>query len=267
MSRPLCSRSAIEARTGSMEINYAKIRFGNWLYRYCFPLYNILYSRFKLKNDAAEIALIRKLVKPGDAILDIGANIGFYAKLLSEFTGEKGLVYCFEPDRTNFRRLEKNTAGLTNVRRFNAAVSDHDGKISVYRSKLLNVDHRTYPVEGYDSIEETDAVAIDSLIGKGVLRPPVLIKIDIQGYEMAAFRGMIRVLSGPNPPRVITEYWPHGFRRAGTSSVQFFDFFNNMGYAIHVLDGTSLRAFTRPEAESTADRPFEYSMNVLIEKV
>ena len=135
-----------------MNLDYAKIKLGNWLFKNCFPLYNFSYSRFKLKNDAFEIATLKQIIKPGSYVLDIGANIGFYSKILSKIVGNNGQVFCFEPDKINFNYLKKNTASLKNTTLFNNAVSDKKDVIKVYKSKLLNFDHRTYPVNDYESI-------------------------------------------------------------------------------------------------------------------
>ncbi len=248
-----------------MDFNYTKIKIGNWLYRHFFPLYNITYRWFKRRNDASEIALLEKLVKPGFHVLDIGANIGFYARRLSRLTGSGGRVYCFEPDSENFRRLAGNAGKLKNVTLFNKAVSDKSGSLKVYRSKLLNVDHRTYPVSNYDSIEETVAVAIDELISEGAVQKADLVKIDIQGYELAAFRGMERLLQSSSGLKILVEFWPHGFRRAGTSASAFYDFFDSRGYCFYVIE-KALRPLAREEVAICDDKPFEYSFNVLIER-
>src|SRR5690606_12592032 len=135
-----------------MDFNYTKIKLGNWLFKNCFPIYNYTYSRFKRKSDVSEINVLKNLVKEGHHVLDIGGNIGFYARLLSNLVGHNGKVYSFEPEKTNFKYLQKNTAELKNVKLFNSAVSDKKGILKVYTSKLLNVDHRTYPVNNYDTI-------------------------------------------------------------------------------------------------------------------
>lgn len=249
-----------------MDFNYTKIKIGNFLYKYCFPLYNISYSRFKKKNDKNEIELLKKIIQPGDTILDIGANIGFYAKILSQFTTEKGLVFCFEPDSQNFRYLQKNTRGIQNITLLNNAVSDKSDVIKVYKSKLLNVDHRTYPVNNYDSVEEITSVSIDELIDRKIIGKVNIIKIDIQGYELTAFHGMKRLLSSNNHIQIIAEYWPHGFKRAGTSAIAFYDFFDGMGYSFYLIDGDSLTKISKDYIVANNDKPFEFSFNVLIKK-
>lgn len=249
-----------------MDFNYTKIKIGNLLYKYCFPLYNYSYSKFKAKNDKTEIDLLRNIIKPGDSILDIGSNIGFYAKILSSFTGEKGKVYCFEPDSTNFRYLKKNTQGIKNIVLFNKAVSDKADILKVYKSKLLNVDHRTYPVNNYDRVEEIDSVSIDELLKNGTIDKVNVIKIDIQGYELTAFNGMKNLLSSNQNLKIIAEYWPHGFKRAGTSAIEFYDFFNTLGYNFYLIDDNKLTSITKEYITINNDKPFEFSFNVLIQK-
>jgi len=249
-----------------MEFNYTKIKIGNLLYKYFFPLYNLSYSKFKTKNDKAELDLLKKIINPGDSILDIGANIGFYAKKLSALTGEKGKVYCFEPDSTNFTYLKKNTTGIKNITLFNKAVSDKPGILKVYKSKLLNVDHRTYPVNNYDSIEEIESLSIDDLIKEKIIAKVDLIKIDIQGYELTAFNGMKQLLSSTDHLKIVTEYWPHGFRKAGTSAIEFYDFFNVLGYNFYLITDKELRKITKEYIVENNDKPFEFSFNVLIQK-
>jgi FkbM family methyltransferase len=249
-----------------VDFNYTKIKFGNWLFRHSFPLYNFMYRRFKLSNDADEIALLEELVKPGSHVLDIGANIGFYARILSRLVEKDGRVYCFEPDAVNFRHLQSNTRGLQNVHIYRQAVSDRKGTLKVYKSKLLNVDHRTYPVSNYDSIEETEAVSIDELIAENIIQRPNVVKIDIQGYELSAFRGMEKLLHDSSSLNIVAEYWPHGFRRAGTSALEFFDFFNERGYSFFVIGRNSLKLLDRETVAANNDKPFEFSFNVLIRK-
>jgi FkbM family methyltransferase len=249
-----------------MDFNYTKIRIGNFLYKYCFPLYNLSYSKFKVKNDKTEIELLKKIIKPGDSVLDIGSNIGFYAKILSSFTGEKGKVYCFEPDSTNFKYLKKNTQGIDNIVLFNKAVSDKADTLKVYKSKLLNVDHRTYPVNNYDSVEEIESISIDALLKDKTISKVDVIKIDIQGYELTAFNGMKELLSNNSQLKIIAEYWPHGFKRAGTSAIDFYNFFDELGYKFYLIDDNTLTKITKEYIVTNNDKPFEFSFNVLIQK-
>ena len=249
-----------------MDFNYTKIKLGNWLFKNCFPLYNYSYTRFKLKNDFHEINVLKNIITPGSYVLDIGANIGFYAKILSGFVGENGKVFCFEPDSTNFNYLKKNVQHLKNIRLFNNAVSDKKDVIKVYKSKLLNVDHRTYPVNNYDSIEEINALSIDDLLNENSITKVDVIKIDIQGYELFAFKGMLNLLKTSSSIKLVAEYWPHGFKRAGYSAIELFDFFEALGFKFSIIDNEKLVYLEKDYIVKNNDAPFEFSFNVLIEK-
>ncbi|MES2680454.1 MAG: FkbM family methyltransferase [Bacteroidota bacterium] len=250
-----------------MDLNYTKIKLGNWLFKNCFPLYNFSYSRFKLKNDAFEIEILKKTIQPGSYVLDIGANIGFYSKILSSVVGEKGRIFCFEPDKVNFGYLKKNTTQLKNVELFNNAVSDKKDVIKVYKSKMLNVDHRTYPVDDYESVEEISAVSIDDLIAEKKIPRVDFIKIDIQGYELFAFKGMLNLLTSNKDLKIVAEYWPHGFKKAGYSALEFYRFFTGLNYKFSTIENNQVLPLTEKYIADNNDQPYEFFFNVLIERV
>jgi len=249
------------------DVNYTKIKLGNWLYKNCFPLYNFMYARFKNKNDAYEIEILKKNIKEGAYVLDIGANIGFYSKILSAMVGPNGKVFCFEPDKINFGHLKENTAELNNVELFNKAVSDTKNTIKIYKSKMLNVDHRTYPVNDYESVEEIEAVSIDELMAEGTIPKVDFIKIDIQGYELVAFKGMLKLFEKNKNLKIVAEYWPHGFKKAGTSAIEIYHFLSGLGFSFQMLYNDKLVPLKERYLVENNDRGYEFFFNVLIEKV
>jgi FkbM family methyltransferase len=129
----------------------------------------------------------------------------FILKYLSDLVGETGKVYAFEPDKTNFHHLRNNTQNLTNVEFINKAVSDKTGKITLYKSELLNVDHKTYETENYTEKIEIDCVAADDVVAD---KKVDFIKIDIQGFEYFAFQGMQQIFDSNKNLKIITEFYP-----------------------------------------------------------
>ncbi len=228
------------------------IKFGNFLYRRAFFLYKPLYSVFKNRQDAFEISLLKQHIKKNDVVLDIGANIGFYADLLSQLAGPKGAVHCFEPDARNFKHLTKTAAHLKNVVLNHKAVGPKTERIKIYTSKELNVDHRTYQPEEYDSVLEIEAVSIDDYL-KG--RPVSFIKMDIQGFEMQAVKGMQATLEQNKEVKLISEFWPYGLKKAGSSLMKYFRFLTGMGFHCYLLENNSLTLLT-PE-KVTALEPLD----------
>lgn len=217
------------------------IKLGNFLYKNAFAIYNPLYSQFKTRQDTFEIELLEKNIKPGDTVLDIGANIGFYAKLLSKKVGSTGKVHCFEPDEKNFLHLKKNTNGLSNVVLLNKAVGPKTETIKIYTSKELNVDHRTYKPEEFEKEIEIEAVSIDGYLATLQNAKVDVIKMDIQGFEMQAIKGMTNVLEQNPAVKIISEFWPYGLKMAGSSVSDYFNYLINKGFNCYLLEKKTLR--------------------------
>ena len=244
-----------------MESSFS-IKLGNFLFKNCFPLYKITYQSFKQKQDAFEISLIKKYTKQNDTVLDIGANIGFYAELLSNVVGVNGKVHCFEPDATNFNYLKKRCINLKNVSVNNKAVSDKTGVLKIYTSKQLNVDHRTYKPDDYDQEIDIDAIAIDDYLNGQVVN---FIKMDIQGFEMSAVKGMDKTLES-HDLKILSEFWPYGMRKAGTSVLEYFQFLKQYNFYIYLIDTNTLTELTEEKVKSFLDLPESSYMNIFASK-
>lgn len=208
------------------------VKIGNLLFRNAFFLYNYLYKIFKRRQDKSEIVLMRKYILPRHVILDVGANIGFYTSLFSELVGDSGKVHAFEPDPLNFEHLKKNISTLKNVQLYDKAVGDKNESIRLYRSPMLNVDHRTYPVTDYTEIVKVESITVDSLVKGNV----DFIKIDIQGFEYRAFQGMQGILDRNPGIKIISEFYPDGLKAAGSNAFQFFDFFSKRGFRVFIIE-------------------------------
>jgi FkbM family methyltransferase len=182
---------------------------------------------------------MRRLVRPGSNALDIGANIGFYTLLLSDLVGSEGQIHAFEPDATNFKHLAAMAGLRNNVTLVPKAVSDRSGALVMYTSPTLNVDHRTYQTASYKEAIAVDGVSIDDYVA-GRLRVDV-IKMDIQGYELNALRGMERTIMA-NPAMVIfSEFWPYGFRLCATQASLVYDYIRSLDLQMWLPERGGLR--------------------------
>lgn len=244
------------------------IALGNFLYKNCFPLYKLTYKSFKEKQDAFEISLMKKYIKAGDTVLDIGANIGFYAEILSGIVGEKGKVHCFEPDTTNFEHLKNRCQKLTNVQINNKAVSEKTEVIKIYTSKQLNVDHRTYKPDDYDEEIDINGIAIDEYLSFDSAQDDKMvnfIKMDIQGFEMSAVKGMTKTLQSPNL-KMLSEFWPYGMRKAGTSVLDYFYFLKQYNFYVYLVDNNQLIELTEEKVKTFLELPESNYMNIFASK-
>jgi FkbM family methyltransferase len=241
--------------------HYFSIKLGDILYRHFYPLYRPLYFAYKQREDAFEIQVIRALIEPGQTVIDIGANIGFYTNIFSDIVGSNGKVHAFEPDVTNYSHIKKISGKNNNVVLRQKAVSDKTEPLKIFTSKLLNVDHRTYPVEQYESSYDIEAVSIDDYVA-GSFKVD-FIKMDIQGHELKALRGMKKTL-GVFQPILLTEFWPSGLKQAGDSADEYLSLVQSYGYSIYQLNGRAISNFRReiiPDLERNGDLGY---INILL---
>src|SRR5690242_1374769 len=70
--------------------------------------------------------VLTEIIRPGDIVLDIGANVGFYTLLAARLVGSSGLVIAFEPFEPNIQQFERHVAlnGLSWVRLERSAVGE-----------------------------------------------------------------------------------------------------------------------------------------------
>lgn len=154
-----------------------------------------------------ETSIMEKKLKRGHVVLDIGANIGFYTLIMAKLVGERGKVYSFEADPTNFNILKKNVEvnGYKNVVLINKVVLDKNGKIRFYidegntaGNSLFRGNKREY--------REIDCIKLDNYFNKN--DKINFIKMDIEGSEGRAIKGMSNLLKENKEIKIITEFYP-----------------------------------------------------------
>jgi len=135
------------------------------------------------------------ILKEGDVVLDIGANIGYYALIESRLVGNSGKVYAIEPVSRNFKTLKRNIKlnACKNVEIFRLAVGDKDGKSRIYVSDKSNLSAMER-ISGGDlvGVEDVDVVTVDSFLKDKPI--PNLIRMDVEGYEYYIIKGMTKTL-------------------------------------------------------------------------
>jgi FkbM family methyltransferase len=208
-------------------------RVSDYVFRHAFPLYAAFYERYKQVAERDIIACIAGSVRPGDRVVDVGANIGFYTAVLAECVGRQGAVHAFEPEPHNFARLQSRTRRFPQVDAVAACVADHDGTAELFLSPDLNVDHRTYPTPEARRSMAVRAVTLDAFFAAG--EPLQLVKMDVQGAEFAALRGMEAVLARSPDVRLLLEMWPCVQNRFGPGAQALLSLLDGWGFHIYRL--------------------------------
>lgn len=193
-------------------------------------------------HEPFETELVKKEIKSGYVVLNIGANIGYYTLIFAKLVGKEGKVFAFEPDPDNFALLKKNVEinGYLNVTLVQKAISNKTGKIRLYLSERSKGDHRICNLhDGRKSIE-IEAIQLDDYF-KNYNGRIDFIKMDIQGAEGAAIQGMPLLLQKIKRTKMITEFWPSGLKKFGTEPEEFLKLLLKHDFKIYHLNDRKKR--------------------------
>jgi FkbM family methyltransferase len=186
-------------------------------------------------EDEPEFNRLDQWVKPGDWVLDVGANVGNYAARLSELVQDAGRVLAFEPIPQTFELLAANVGQfpIGNVTLFNVAASDSLAVRGMQMPTLETGSANPYMAHLTDDGSGISVMSlpIDTL---DIQHPIRLIKIDVEGHELSALRGMRKLLDRHRPVLIIEGRSP-----------DVAAFLGDLGYTFAQDEGSPNRVFTQ----------------------
>lgn len=195
-------------------------------------------------DERWETLVFASMLQPGMSVLDLGGNIGFYTMLARSHVGPTGRVVAFEPYPRSAALIHASVTanGFGNVDVVQAAVSDADRAGKLYLSpdnwtehSLLDLDHGKPAEDGYTM--DVDFVTVDAALTRlGHDFHVDVMKMDIEGGEWRAVRGMTKVFERNPKLTVMTEFWPNGFIRAGTTARRYLDFLHDGGFTFRNMN-------------------------------
>lgn len=168
------------------------------------------------------------LLKEGDCLLDVGANLGYFSLLAATLVGDSGCVYAVEPNEYNVKLLESSRR----ANRFNNIIVIQAGATDVLETLFL---HATIGNGSTSSILDQEdpfssrtapGIPLDNLLSFRD-RPINLIKIDVEGLEYKALLGAERILK-EDRPFIIFEFQGSGL--VGIGGREFLEFLEVKGY-------------------------------------
>src|SRR5947209_3271093 len=158
----------------------------------------------------------RECLKPGDRVVDIGANAGYYAGLASTLVGRSGEVFAFEPSPVAAAIIEDTIRRnrLRNLRLVKAAVGDVSGTVQLYMPSSGGV-HSPSALESDPTFLplEVPVLPLDDYEPLKDGRPIDLIKIDVEGFEPNVVRGMRNLAQARRVRNVMCEFNSGWLRR------------------------------------------------------
>ena len=156
-------------------------------------------------------------LREGDCVLDIGANIGYYALMEARLVGPRGQVYAIEPVPHNMQLLEDSIRlnNYGNIETFRLAIGQTDSVAKMYLSDHPNWSS-FYPPRRVTGTIDILISSVDSFL-KGK-RLPGLVRMDVEGYEYEIILGMRGLLESNQPLRMFIEFHPDIMGRQRASS-------------------------------------------------
>ena len=194
----------------------------------------------RVSYEPGATATIMRLA-PGHVFIDIGANSGYFTILAAARVGSGGRVFSFEPNPVVRRRLQRHVdVNRMNdrVRVFDDAITDRDAdEVSLFISCRMDNSGLSSLAPSSNALASGDlnldvkvkvrASRLDSWIRTVPVSRIDLLKIDVEGAELAALHGMRRTLERLRPRTIICETAEHG---------PAVEVLRSFGYGVSVLD-------------------------------
>ena len=183
-----------------------------------------------------ETNFVKDSVNKGDIVIDIGANIGYYTLMFAKLVGGTGKIYAFEPDPKNFSILEKNIQvnGYNNIILEKKAVSNKLGKSTFYVSENSAGSSMHKPNNVVDQIY-VDLITLDNYFEVNTITPD-FVKIDIEGYELNALKGMESILQSSDKTKIMIEYNPLTKKELNSDPMDSLTFLSELGFKFKDLN-------------------------------
>jgi FkbM family methyltransferase len=202
--------------------------------------------------EGIETAFVRRQVTKGMAVLDVGANLGWFTAHLALLVGAEGRVDAFEPRSDLIDLLTKTMAEnrLANVTTHNFALGSQnsDGQViwSVDDANPGGTHLVPSDFSASDIISQRVAVrTLDSCISHRI----DFVKIDVEGSELLVFKGAERILA-KDRPLILVEINPANLMRTlSVSATEFGSFVEKLGYCLNEIasDGSCRRVIQSAE--------------------
>lgn len=190
--------------------------------------------------------VIKKLLREGDVFVDIGANFGIHTLLAARVVGSEGQVHAFEPQKKLVDVINAQIVlnGMSNVKVHDVGVGDEETEL-VLRNPLAfytgTATLRPGVEEGLE-LGRVPVVRAEDRLHEIPNDARVLIKIDVEGFEYKALKGLQKLLNWPNVAVLIeiTDGW---LNEIGSSAIEVYQMLQDYGFEAYEISRTSLSSF------------------------
>jgi len=217
------------------------------------------------RYEAEELDLMRPLLRPGQTIIDVGANVGYTTRFFARMAGPTGKVHAFEPNPLIFPLLKQNVASLEQVSVYNLGLSSANGEFPLF---IAGSNHAVacfaekYPAshlvyrEG-ETMRSVDAKVVmgDQFLKQKGIDHVDVIKIDVEGWELNVLSGLAETISASHDLTIFCEFNPRAQECAGRAPVVLINWLMNRQFSLAYPFHRHLRSLSNDTVESFIANP------------
>ena len=193
--------------------------------------YAFIYGGFKNITEGKVRNNVLEFIRPGTMVIDVGANIGTFTRLLLRKVGTNGMVVAVEPESRNIKNLQQSfskelESGQLKI--FDCAVTDKQGDCYLHIDPCNPGGHTLasigIPIKG---------ITIDQIVSDiGLI--PTFIKVDVEGYEPKVIFGAKGTINKFHPV-IFTEFNPLMMSECGSNAHKFLQDVTDYGYRFFIF--------------------------------
>jgi len=200
--------------------------------------------------------LLKKIVKPGDVVLDLGANIGYFSLLVANNLPSVKVI-SFEPVASLFQNMNDNISlnNIKNILTVNAAVGEITEEKELFVSAPDNLGMSSFhqPENHSGKKERVKVVAIDDWVKTSGLSKIDVIKLDVEGSELGALKGMKEVVQKQKPV-LIVEVNPETLSMFNLKPSDIYDYLKQLNFEeFLILENARLEHFNHSAITQTTN--------------
>lgn len=234
-----------------------KKRLHNNFYMLLNPTEHIQQQLFWYGHYEKELGeLLKKIVRPGDVFLDLGANIGYFS-LLVAINSPSANIISFEPAKDLFHYMNDNISlnNIKNVSAINAAAGEINEEKDLFISSPDNSGMSSFhQPENYSGKKErVKVLSMDEWFKTSGLSKIDIIKLDIEGSELAALKGMKEILQKQKPV-LIVEVNPETLSMFNLRPSDIYDYLKQLNFeGFLILENGRFTHLSQPEINKTTN--------------
>ena len=182
-------------------------------------------------KDPWDLQRLRSLTRPGDVVVDVGANFGYYGISLARHVAPGGLVHALEPIPTNFDRLRHHIAANhleAIVRAYRLGAGDRAETVRMHVPEG-NSGHAAVSSGG--EVADVPLTTLNAFVKAEGLDRVNTVVLDVEGYEERALMGAHGMLERFRP-MVVVELFPPVMHEQGSSPEAVARVLRGMGYRL-----------------------------------